>query len=149
MPRRQAIIAIAILFMIAITLFAGLGTNLNFKSPKTTIGYFSSSSDPYSESLAIYITSTEAFWQANLVGGNISLGSSFALPSGVTGFSLVLTHYSSWDPTFETFTKYGLGLLGPNEPMPNATLLTINTTSATAASALAQTLGQKFALAFA
>jgi uncharacterized repeat protein (TIGR01451 family) len=140
-PRRQTVLAIAILFLVALAVFATFSLPFGSK-----FSYFSGSSNPYSENLAVYLTSNEAYWSANLLGGNISLGSGFSLPSGVTGFSLTLTHYASWSPTFETFTKYGLGLLGPNEPMPNATLLTVDSSSFSAASTLATTLSQHFAL---
>lgn len=144
-PRWHAIIALSILIMIAFAMFAG-SSSFNIGKDKVTI--LSGSGDPYSEHLSVYETSNEAYWSANLVGGNISLGSSFSLPAGVTSFSMVLTQYDTWNPTFETFTTYGLGLLGPNEPMPNATLLTVDTTSSSAASSLATTLSQMFALAF-
>ncbi len=146
--RRHAIAALSILFLIAFAMLASVGYNLNLNWGKTHVSLLSGSNDPYSENLAVYSTSNEAYWSANLVGGNISLGSSFSLPAGVSAFTLVLTHYNSWSPSYETFTKYGLGLLGPNEPMPNATLLTIETTSPSAAGSLAISLSQMFALAF-
>ncbi|MDG6995910.1 MAG: hypothetical protein JRN52_08305 [Nitrososphaerota archaeon] len=105
------------------------------------------SSSQYSESLSIYLTSSEALWKTTLSGGNISIGS-VSVPQSVSGYSLTLTHYATWKPQFETFTKYGFGLLGPSEPYPDAVVLAVNTTSSGDASALANSLSQQFALDF-
>ena len=104
-------------------------------------------SPAYTENLALYLTSGQTFWRADLSGGNISVGS-LQVPSSVSGYSIVLTHYSSWNSQYELFTKYGLGLLGPFEPNPNGTILEINGTSQADANTLANSLDQRFALAY-
>ncbi|MDG6999168.1 MAG: hypothetical protein JRN15_08650 [Nitrososphaerota archaeon] len=105
------------------------------------------SNSQYSENLSLYLTSSEALWKTDLSGGNISVGS-VSVPQSVSAYSLTLTRYSSWKPQFETFTKYGFALLGSNEPYPDAALLVINTTSSADATALANSLSQRFALYF-
>lgn len=105
------------------------------------------SSESYSEQLSVYLTSGETFWRADLVGGNISV-SNVTVPSSVTAYSITLTHYNVWNTQFEVFTKYGFGLLGPFEPMPNASILVVNTTSSSDAASLASLLGLRFGLAF-
>ena len=105
------------------------------------------SNSQYSEGLSVYLTSSEAFWKTDLSGGNISIGS-VAIPQSVSSYSLTLTHYATWKPQFETFTKYGFGLLGSTEPYPDAALLVVNTTSSGDASTLSNTLSQRFALDF-
>ncbi len=104
-------------------------------------------SQPYSEHLSLYLTSGETYWRADLLGGNISFGS-FTVPPSISGFSVTLTHYDLWNPQFEIFAKYGLGLLGPYEPNPNGTILVVNTTSANDAQVLANSLSQRFALSY-
>lgn len=101
-------------------------------------------SNPYSENLALYITSAQSLWKADLSGGSISLGVS--VPASVSAFTVSLYHYDSWSPQYEVFTRYGFGYLGPTEPMPNETLLSVNTASVSDANSLAAALGQKFGL---
>ncbi len=148
--RRFAILALAILFLLASSM--ALASTTVFQNNLGTPGYhdrfLASSSDPYSEKLAMYVTQSETFWGANLVGGTISIPS-FSLPAGISSFSLSLTHYNSWNTQFETFTKYGLGLLGPSEPMPNASMLTVFTTDQASAVSLANSLSLKFAMVLA
>ncbi len=83
-----------------------------------------------------------------MIGGNISV-SSVSIPASVSGYSITLTYYSTWKTQFELFGKYGYGLLGSNEPNPDGALLQINSTSESDAQALATSLSQRFALAFA
>jgi hypothetical protein len=108
---------------------------------------FLSSSDPYSENLSLYLTSSEALWSATLSGGNISL-SNVSIPASVSSYSIELTHYSSWKPQFETFSKYGFGLLGSQEPYPDGAILTVSGSSESDAAVLANALSQRFGLFF-
>ena len=105
------------------------------------------SSASYTESLSLYLTSSETFWRIDLAGGNISV-SSVAVPSTVTSYSIVLTHYSAWKSQFEIFTQHGFGLLGKTEPYPDGAVLTVNGSSQTDANSLASSLAQRFGLAF-
>ena len=139
------ILAIAILFLLAVPLVYESGVFSNFGNSKV-LSSSSFASGPYSENLALYLTSSQALWKADLSGGNINLSTS--IPSSVTGFTVSLTHYNTWNSQFEVFTRYGFGYLGTSEPMPNASLLEINTTSASDAASLASSLSQKFALAY-
>jgi len=106
-----------------------------------------STSSPYSENLSLYLTSSETFWRVDLFGGNITI-SSVSPPSSVSGYSITLTHYTTWKSQFEIFTKYGYGLLGSGEPYPDGAVLVANTTSQSDASQLANSLNQRFGLAF-
>lgn len=107
----------------------------------------SPSNDPsYSENLALYLTSTQGLWIANLNGGNIKL--SATVPASVSAFTLSLTNYNTWNSQYEVFTTYGFGYLGKDEPMPNETLLEVDTSSSTDAGTLASSLSQEFALTF-
>ncbi len=144
---RSFILAFAILILLVIPSIFAMGAYLNVFSNPSSHFLSSSSGDPaYSESLNLYVTSAQSMWIATLTGGIISLG--VTIPSSVSSFNVSLTYYNSWNSQYEVFTKYGFGYLGPEEPMPNATLLTIYTTSQSDASTLASTLGQKFALNF-
>ena len=138
------ILAIAILFLLVVPLVYESGVFSNFNSKSLSSSSFGSG--PYSENLALYLTSTQALWKADLSGGSVNL--SVSVPSSVTGFTVSLTHYNKWNSQFEVFTKYGFGYLGKDEPMPNASLLEINTTSASDAASLASSLSQEFALAY-
>jgi uncharacterized repeat protein (TIGR01451 family) len=142
-PRILTVLVVAIAFLFvaqsAITTMNLGGFNSHF---------LSSSNDPsYSERLTVDITSSETFWRADLVGGNISVANVTA-PAGVSGFSITLTHHDTWKNSFEVFTSHGFGLLGPFEPMPNSSILVINSTTASAASSLASSLSNRFGLAF-
>jgi hypothetical protein len=106
-----------------------------------------SSNSPYTENLSLYLTSSETFWRIDLAGGNISVNS-VSVPSSVSGYSIVLTHYTAWKSQFEIFTRYGFGLLGPTEPYPDGAVLTINASSQSDAASLANSLSQRFGLAF-
>lgn len=105
------------------------------------------SSTNYSENLSVYLTASASLWQVNLSGGNISV-SSVNIPQSVSGFSITLTHYTVWQSQYELFTHYGFDLLGQSEPYPNGALLIINGSSSGDAQQLADSLSQRFALAF-
>ncbi|MDH2900266.1 MAG: hypothetical protein PXY39_04785 [archaeon] len=139
------ILAIAILFLLAVPLVYESGVFSNFSNSKA-LSSSSFASGPYSENLALYLTSAQALWKADLSGGNINLSTS--IPSSVTSFTVSLTHYNTWNSQFEVFTKYGFGYLGHDEPMPNASLLEVDTTSQIDAASLANSLSQKFALTY-
>ena len=104
-------------------------------------------SNNYTENLSLYLTSSETFWKVHLTGGSINV-SSVTVPNSVSGYSIILTQYSNWQSNYELFTEYGFGLLGSSEPYPNGALLTINTTSSSDAASLANSLSDRFALAF-
>ncbi|MDA4130516.1 MAG: hypothetical protein OK457_07070, partial [Thaumarchaeota archaeon] len=93
------------------------------------------------------MTSSETFWRIDLSGGNISVNS-VSVPSSVSSYSITLTHYAAWKSQFEIFTRYGFGLLGQTEPYPDGSILSINSSSQSDAAALANSLGQRFGLAF-
>ena len=135
---RLALLAFAILFLLIAPMAFAPGPPANAK-------ILANSS--YKENLSFYSTSAQTLWKADLSGGNISLGLQ-SVPSSVSSFTLSLTHYRTWTSQFEVFTKYGFGYLGSNEPMPNATILTVDTTSQSDASSLANEIGSKYALAF-
>ena len=101
----------------------------------------------YSENLSVYLTASTSLWEVNLSGGNISV-STLNLPQSVTGYSITLTHYTTWQSQYELFTHYGFNLLGQSEPYPDGALLVVNSTSSSDAQQLAASLGQRFALAF-
>src|SRR5487761_1837582 len=115
------------------------GAFSNFNSKALSSSSFASG--PYSENLALYLTSSQALWKAGLSGGNISLG--IIPPSSVTAFNVSLTHYNKWNSQFEVFTKYGFGYLGNFEPMPNASVLVVDTTIQGDAQSLANSLSQE------
>ncbi|MHB1909115.1 MAG: hypothetical protein ACYCQJ_09655 [Nitrososphaerales archaeon] len=135
---RLALLAFAILFLLIAPMAFAQGSPANAK-------VLANSS--YKENLSFYLTSAQTLWKADLSGGNISLGLQ-SIPSSVSSFTLSLTHYNTWTSQFEVFTKYGFGYLGSNEPMPNATILTVDTTSLSDASSLANEIGSKYALVF-
>ncbi len=101
----------------------------------------------YTENLSLYLTSSETFWRIDLSGGNISIGA-VTVPSSVSSYSIVLTHYSAWKSQFEIFTQHGFGLLGKTEPYPDGAVLTINSSSQSDANAVANSLAQRFGLVF-
>ncbi len=105
------------------------------------------SSGNYTENLSVYLTAGETFWKVNLVGGNINV-SSVTVPASVTGYSITLTQYDTWQSDYEIFTQYGFGLLGNFEPYQAGAVLTINGSSSTDATSLANSLDQEFGLAF-
>jgi hypothetical protein len=147
MRHRSRLLAFAILFLLVIPSIFAMGSYLNVFGNSNSRVLSASLVDPgYSESLNLYVTSAQSMWMASLMGGNISLGVS--VPSSVNSFNVSLTHYNSWNSQYEVFTRYGFGYLGSQEPMPNETLLSINTTSSSDAGSLASSLGQKFALNF-
>jgi hypothetical protein len=138
-----AILAIAILLLLVVPLVCASNNSSQFSTSKA----LSSSSfgpGPYSENLALYLTSAQALWKADLTGGNINLSAS--IPSSVSAFTVSLTHYNKWNSQYEVFTKYGFRYLGSNEPMPNASLLEVTTPTQSDAAALASSLSEKFAL---
>jgi uncharacterized repeat protein (TIGR01451 family) len=104
-------------------------------------------SSNYTENLSLYLTSSETFWKVHLTGGTINV-SSVTVPGSVAGYSITLTQYTTWQSNYEIFTQYGFGLLGNSEPYPDGALLTINATSSSDAITLANSLSQRFALAF-
>lgn len=74
--------------------------------------------------------------------------SSLTIPSSVSSYAIILTSYSSWKSQYELFTKYGFGLLGSAEPYQDGAVLEINGSSQSDAVTLADSLSQKFGLAF-
>lgn len=104
-------------------------------------------SSNYTENLSVYATSSNALWLAHLSGGSINV-SAVSVPSSVSSFSITLTNYATWQSGYEIFTKYGYGILGNSEPYPNGALLTVNGSSSSDATSLANSLGQQFGLAF-
>ena len=145
--RSEAFLAIAMLLLLLAPVAYSIGSSGNLNSNWGKIGTLSSSPS-YSESLSLYLTSAETFWQAGFSGGNITL-SSLSIPSSVSSFSITLTHYQVWSSQYEIFTKNGFGLLGPIEPLPDGAILAVNTTSSADALALADSLSQIFGLVFA
>ncbi|MGI0090814.1 MAG: hypothetical protein ACREBS_03805 [Nitrososphaerales archaeon] len=136
---------IAILVLLFTPLAYSFSSNSTFFGAKT--GVLASSSN-YTEGLSVYLAAGETFWKVSLGGGNISLGS-LSIPSSVSGYSITLTHYANWQSQYDIFTKYGFGQLGgQSEPYPAAALLVINSTSQSDAVQLADSLDQRFALAF-
>jgi hypothetical protein len=101
----------------------------------------------YTENLSVYLTSAQALWKVNLSGGAVNV-TSVTVPSSVGGYSLTLTSYGNWSSAYEIFTRYGFGLLGGSEPYQSGALLVVNGSSSSDAKALANSLGQRFALAF-
>src|SRR5487761_1155853 len=143
--RSVALLAIAILLLLLVPVAYSIGSGGNLASKGETRTL--SSSPNYSESLSLYLTSAETFWQAGFSGGNITI-SSLSVPSSITSFSITLTQYQKWNSQFEIFTKNGFALLGTFEPLPDGAILTVNTTSSADAATLASSLSQMFALAF-
>ncbi|MDG6905761.1 MAG: hypothetical protein JRN20_08260 [Nitrososphaerota archaeon] len=141
--RTRVIAFLALLIVFLIILPCAYGTTPTQSVSKTGI----LSSTNYTENLSLYLTSSETLWKIHLSGGNINI-SSIDVPSSVSGFSLTLTHYTSWQSNYEIFTGYGFGLLGTSEPYPNGALLVINASSASDANSLASSLSSRFALAF-
>jgi uncharacterized repeat protein (TIGR01451 family) len=137
-----AVIAFAILLLLAVPIIYECSTFGKYAALSSSSSALSS--DPYSENLAVYVTSSQTLWKASLSGGTINLGVS--VPPSITAFNVSLTHYNSWSSQYEVFTKYGFGYIGNSEPMPNASVLLVDTTSPGDAQSLATSLGQKFAL---
>lgn len=119
--------------------------NSGFNQSNAKTGVLASGN--YTENLSLYLTSSDTFWKVHLAGGAINV-SSVTVPASVSGYSITLTNYASWESSYEIFTKYGFGLLGSSEPYPDGALLVVNTTSSSDASSLANSLSQRFALAF-
>lgn len=105
------------------------------------------STSNYTENLSLYVTSSDSLWRVHLAGGPINM-SSVSVPSSVTGYSITLTNYATWQSSYEIFTRYGFGILGSSEPYANGALLIINGTSALDAASLASNLSQALGLAF-
>jgi uncharacterized repeat protein (TIGR01451 family) len=118
-------------------------SGLNQSNTKTEI----LSSSNYTENLSLYLTSSETFWKVHLTGGSINV-SSVTVPSSVSSYSITLTHYTTWQSSYEIFTQYGFGFLGGSEPYPDGALLVVNASSSSDASSLANSLSERFALAF-
>ncbi|MDG7001577.1 MAG: hypothetical protein JRN15_20970, partial [Nitrososphaerota archaeon] len=130
---------------IAFLFVAPLAISANNGVFSTRSGMLASSN--YTENLSVYLTSSNALWLVHLTGGAINL-SSVSVPSSVTGYSVTLTNYTTWQTSYEIFTNYGYGILGSSEPYPDGALLTINGSSSSDAASLANNLGQRFGLAF-
>jgi hypothetical protein len=133
------VLAIAILFLLLVPIAYETSSYLN---SSRALSY--SSSDPYSENLSLYVTSSQALWKADLIGGNINLN--VTVPSSVSVFTVSLTHYNTWNSAYEVFTTHGFKYLGLDEPMSNASLLEVRTTVPSDATSLASALSQKFAM---
>ena len=101
----------------------------------------------YTENLSIYASSSQTLWEVHLAGGLVNV-SGVTVPSSVGAYSITLTSYSTWQSSYEIFTRYGFGVLGSGEPYQSGALLVVNSTSANDASSLANSLGQRFGLAF-
>ncbi len=141
----MAFLAIAILLLLLVPVAISIGVaNLDLSGGRMST---LSLSPNYTESVSLYLTSAETFWQAQFSGGNITLAS-LNVPSSVTSFSITLTHYQKWNSQYELFTKYGFGLLGSYEPLPDGAFLVINGSSQTDAANLANSLNQMFGVNF-
>ncbi len=143
-PLRTRGIAFLAVF-IAFLMVAPLAFSSGIGQSSVKTGVLASSN--YTENLSLYLTSSETFWKVHLTGGSINV-SSVTIPGSVSGYSITLTQYTTWQSNYEIFTQYGFGLLGNSEPYPDGALLTINTTSSTDAISLANSLSERFALAF-
>lgn len=139
--RGIAFLAVFIAFLFIAPLLASANTNA-FSSRSAVL-----SSSNYTENLSVYLTSSNALWLVHLAGGSVNI-SSVSVPSSVSGFSISVTNYATWQSSYDIFTKYGFGILGNSEPYPDGALLTINGTSSSDATSLANSLGQQFGLAF-
>jgi uncharacterized repeat protein (TIGR01451 family) len=143
--RGLAYLAIGILILLVLPAAIGLAfpaTGLNAAKISTL-----SVSPNYTESLSLYLTTAETLWQSQFSGGNITLGS-LSIPPSVTSFSIMLTNYQRWNSKYELFTKYGYGLLGSYEPLPDGAILVINGSSQSDAATLANSLNQMFGVNF-
>ena len=101
----------------------------------------------YTENLSIFTTSSQTLWEVHLSGGSVNV-SDVTVPSSVSAYSITLTSYNTWQSSYEIFSRFGFGLLGGSEPYQSGALLVINSTSSSGASSLANSLGQRFGLAF-
>ena len=139
--RGIAFLAVFIAFLFIAPLLVSANTN-GFGSRSAVLA-----SSNYAENLSVYLTSSNALWLVHLTGGSVNI-SSVTVPSSVSGFSISVTNYASWQSSYDIFTKYGFGILGNSEPYPDGALLTVNGTSSSDAASLASSLGQQFGLAF-
>lgn len=145
--RARAIVFLVLVFsaLLASPIILTFGNGLQNSSIRLLAP--SASTPPYTENLSLYLTSSEALWRVNLIGGNISVNS-VSVPSSVSSYSITLTSYGSWKSQYEVFTKYGFGLLGSTEPYADGAILQINGSSGSDANSLASSLSQRFGLAF-
>lgn len=139
--RGIAFLAVFIAFLFVAPLV--VSTNANVFTSRSAV----LSNSNYTENLSVYLTSSNSLYLVHLSGGGINI-SSISVPSSVSGFSITVTNYATWQSSYDIFTIHGFGILGSSEPYPNGALLTVNGTSASDASSLASNLGQRFGLAF-
>jgi hypothetical protein len=145
--RAQSIVFLVLVISVLLATPTFLTFGNGFQNSITRVLSSNASTSPYSEKLSVFLTSSEAYWQVNLIGGNITVNS-ISVPSSVSSYSITLTSFSSWKSEYEVFTRYGFGLLGSSEPYSDGAILQINGTSQSDANALANSLSERFGLVF-